>query len=282
MAVTNVQTVLGTAALPHTVEHFSVQSQVLRKAERIDASYFNPAAAHALEILRHSGMRLATVGELTQRVFIPNRFARIYVGHNYGLPFLQGSHIVHFQPADVKHVSIQEHKHIDRWVIRKDWILVTRSGTVGRVALCPSEWDGWAASEHILRIIPNTKECPSGYLYSFLASPLGQVQLTRPIYGAVVDELTEAHTSSVLVPMPVNAKQKAEMARINEEAHKAVATRSLAVSLINAAVTDLTTLVDPDHIDAAIAEQRLGELEANPDLLIAGAELKEKLDELLA
>ena len=227
-------------ALARLAEHLDDVGEAVGGVERIDASYFNPAAAHALEVLRHSGMKLETVGTLTARVFIPNRFARVYVGNSYGLPFLQGSHIVHFQPADMKYVSLQEHKHIDRWIIHKDWILVTRSGTVGRVALCPSEWDGWAASEHILRIIPNENKCPSGYLYSFLASPLGQVQLTRPIYGAVVDELTEDHTRSIIVPMPVNPNQQSELDRINEEAHKAVTTRSLAVSLINAAVGDVT------------------------------------------
>lgn len=202
------------------VEHFSVPSTFLRQAQtlRLDASYFNPAVAHALEALRHSGMKLKTLGEVTSRVFIPNRFKRIYVESEHGLPFLQGSHIVHFQPADVKYVSRRAHRKIENWQIQQGWLLVTRSGTVGRVALCPPEWDGWAASEHILRIIPNEDECPSGYLYSFLTSPLGHVQLTKHIYGAVVDELTEDQTKSVLVPLPVNDEQRKLVARIDREA----------------------------------------------------------------
>ena len=121
------------------VEHFSVSSRLLRQAQtlRVDASYFNPAVARALEVLRHSGMELKELGEITSRVFIPNRFKRIYVKMAYGLPFLQGSHIVHFQPADVKYVSRKAHKNIAQWIIEKNWLLVTRSGTVGRVALCP-------------------------------------------------------------------------------------------------------------------------------------------------
>src|SRR3990167_6984252 len=237
------------------VEHFSVSSRLLRQAQtlRVDASYFNPAVARALEVLRHSGMELKELGEITSRVFIPNRFKRIYVKMAYGLPFLQGSHIVHFQPADVKYVSRKAHKNIAQWIIEKNWLLVTRSGTVGRVALCPSDWDGWAASEHILRIVPNEAKCPSGYLCSFLASSLGHVQLTKHIYGAVVDELTEDQTKSVLVPLPVNERQRSIVERINQEAHEAVEVRSRAVGLITKAVADVGVLVNEDENDAHIA-----------------------------
>ena len=158
---------------------------------RLDASHFNPAVIRAVQQLRDSGMRLARLADVTSRVFIPPRFKRVYVDASVGVPFLQGSHVVHFQPADLKYLSRTAHHRLDRWIIESGWILVTCSGTIGRVTICPEEWNGWAASQHILRIVPNEQVCPSGYLCSFLASWFGQVQLTANIYGAVVDELTE-------------------------------------------------------------------------------------------
>jgi type I restriction enzyme, S subunit len=233
------QTPASEPALPdRTVEHFSVPSQLLRQTHsiRLDASYFNPAVAHVLETLRHSGMKLETLGAITSRVFIPPRFKRIYVQPEYGVPFLQGSHVVHFQPADLKYLSRKAHTRLERWIINSGWILITCSGTVGRVAICPPEWDQWAASQHILRIIPNDSACPVGYLYSFLASPLGHVQLTNRIYGAVVDELTEEQARSVLVPLPINEQQRAIVAEIDREAREAVTTRSKASGLLSSAV----------------------------------------------
>ncbi|TGK08988.1 hypothetical protein EHO60_13255 [Leptospira fletcheri] len=147
------------------------------------------------------------------------------------MPFLQGSHIVHFQPADIKYVSKSAHKNVESWIIKKGWILVTRSGTFGRIALCEDDWDGWAASEHILRIIPDETKCTSGYLYAFLNSPIGQAQLTSKIYGAVVDELTEEQTKSILVPMPRTKKQKEQADLINVEAHKAMKKKLEAIKL---------------------------------------------------
>lgn len=229
-----------------TVEHFSVSSQLLRQTHslRLDASYFNPAVAHVLETLRHSGMKLETLGEITSRVFIPPRFKRIYVQREYGVPFLQGSHVVHFQPADLKYLSQKAHAKLERWIINSGWILVTCSGTVGRVAICPPEWDKWAASQHILRIIPNEDACPGGYLYSFLASPLGHIQLTNRIYGAVVDELTEEQAKSVIVPLPINEQQRAMVAEVDREAREAVATRSKASDLLSSAAGGIDRLME--------------------------------------
>ena len=232
--------------LRRTIEHFSVPSQIVARTDtrRLDAGYFNPAVARALDTLRHSGMSLAQLGDITSRVFIPPRFKRIYVEREYGIPFLQGSHVVHFQPADLKYLSRTAHKRLERWIIQAGWLLVTCSGTVGRVTLCPSEWDGWAASQHILRIIPDENACPPGYLYSFLASPLGHVQLTAQIYGAVVDELTEDQAKSVLVPLPETSEQRALVAKIDRDAQQSVATRSRAVSMAVGAVQGIGTLIE--------------------------------------
>ncbi len=273
------ETEVAEEAVGRDLEHFSVSFSVLQKAQdhRIDASYFNPAVARALDTLRHSGMALAPLGSIVTRVFIPPRFKRIYVKESYGIPFLQGSHIVHFQPADVKYVSRTAHKNIDQWIIAKDWLLVTRSGTVGRVMLCPEEWDGWAGSEHILRIIPNEEKCLGGYLYSFLASDLGKIQLTAQIYGAVVDELTEDQTKSVLVPLPKTDEQKRIVAQIDKEARQAVATRSKAVSLLTQAVSGADNLIQPDKEDAEIAATRLEEIRQNPKTLVSGEALKKRL-----
>ncbi len=173
---------------------------------RFDAGHFSPDLLNALNTLEQSGLELERLGDIVEHVNLPGRFKRIYVESADGLPFLQGSHVVHFQPADLKYLSPASHRNINSIVIRAGWLLVTRSGTVGRVTVCPPEWDGWAASEHIIRIIPNEVKCPVGYLCSFLESPLGQVQLNASIHGAVVDELTDDQVKNVLVPLPVTDK----------------------------------------------------------------------------
>jgi type I restriction enzyme S subunit len=231
---------------PKKIEHFTVDSRWLKgsKGLRLDAGFYNPRLAQALEALHKSGLKLAKLGDVTKSIFIPPRFARTYVEKEHGVPFLQGSHIVHFQPADLKYVSPAVHKKLAKWIIHKNWILVTRSGTVGRVTITPESWDGWAASEHILRIIPKD-ECPAGYIYALLNSPIGQAQLTAQIYGAVVDELTEEQTKSVLIPVASNPRQREQINAISELSMKAVKKWQEAASLASQAVLAINDLVPP-------------------------------------
>jgi len=69
---------------------------------------------------------------------------------------------------------------------------VTCSGTIGRLALVSDYWSGWAATNHLLRIMPKEEKINPGYLTGFLLSKYGQVQFQRLIYGGVVDEIGEA------------------------------------------------------------------------------------------
>ena len=69
----------------------------------------------------------------------------------------------------------------------------------------------------------------SGYLFTFLASDLGCVQLAHQIYGAVVDELTEDQVRNVVVPLPRTHRQRKLVANRSTKdcsrgAHAAVAT----------------------------------------------------------
>lgn len=170
-------------------------------AERLDASFHLPVAQAAVQQLREGKYPLAQLGDVAQRIFIPPRFKRIYVAPEYGVPFLQGSHIPLMKPYDLKYLSRRANeRYIDECLIHKGWILLTRSGTVGRLMLVPSALESWAASEHCLRIIADSEHVNPGYLAAFLMTPYGQHQLTSKIYGGVVDELTEHDTAAVCLP----------------------------------------------------------------------------------
>jgi type I restriction enzyme S subunit len=194
-------------------------------------------------------MPVKTLGDVTERIFIPPRFKRIYVEANHGVPFLQGSHIIHFQPADLKYLSRAAHRNLDKWIIRQGWILVTCSGTIGRVTIAPPQWDGWAASQHILRIIPKSSdEVPPGYLCAYLASPVGQAQLTAQIYGAVVDELTEGQARGVLIPIPSTPEQRRQMNDLNKLILEAMQLRARAAEMAGQAVAAIDELVPPPSL----------------------------------
>ena len=232
------QPAISTAPTLLTVDRYSLPSGSLTGSRelRLDAANYNPRLLAAIRVLRDSGMKVARLADITETVFIPPRFKRIYVDDPaHGVPFLQGSHIVHLQPTDLKYLSSSMHR-LEHWIVKAGWILVTCSGTIGRTAMCPTEWDSWAASQHLLRIVPDDDKCPSGYLCAFLASPLGQIQLTANIYGAVVDELTEEQADSILVPLPETDEDRALVQSLDAAMRDSTAMRSEAANLVDEAI----------------------------------------------
>ncbi|HFX2462309.1 TPA: hypothetical protein ACIA70_000617 [Salmonella enterica subsp. enterica serovar Java] len=79
-------------------------------------------------------------------------------------------------------------------------LLVTRSGTIGKVALVPEHWLGRAASEHLLRVIPSGRH-RAGYLYAWLSSEWALPLIRRHTYGAVIFEIDQHHLADVEVPL---------------------------------------------------------------------------------
>lgn len=212
---------------------------------RFDAGHYSPDLFGVLTVLDQSGLKLERLGDVVDAVILPNRFSRIYVDPEEGVPFLQGSHVVHFQPADVKYLSPATLRNMDAIIVRAGWVLVTRSGSVGRVTLCPSEWDGWAASEHIIRVIPNEKKCLAGYLCSYLASSFGQVQLSANIHGAVVDEITDEQVKNILVPIPKKKKDVDLVRAIDQGMKRAIELKSQAVVAAQSSVTNTSAWLQP-------------------------------------
>jgi len=187
----------GRPEMPHP-KAFSVKVSEIE--DRFDASFHVPVAKTAINLLNKSKYVSVQLGQITADIIVAPRFKRIYVPKEYGIPFLQGSHLPQMRPYDLKYLSRTKQKGIERWIIRAGWVLVTCSGTIGRVGLVSSYMDKWAASQHILRIIPNKEKGHPGYIASFLMTPYGQHQLTTKIYGGVVDELTEEDTRAVWIP----------------------------------------------------------------------------------
>jgi len=163
---------------------------------RLDASYHVPILRLIKKYLSSSKYRPIKLGKVIDKIFIPTRFKRPYVKNpDNCVPFLQGAHIPMIKPRDVKYIW-KGMKNIKNVLLKKHWVLMTRSGTVGRVGFVSDYLDGWAASEHILRIIVKNGINP-GYIVAFLSSPYGEYQIKGKVYGAVVDEIAEQDTSLI-------------------------------------------------------------------------------------
>jgi type I restriction enzyme S subunit len=169
--------------------------------ERLDASFHVPIAKAAVQQLRSGRYPLAQLGDVAQRIFMPPTYKRVYVKPDHGLPILSGSHLIQRRPIDLKFISpiVFDRTPVENYRIRAGWILVTGRGTTGLPCLVPSKWDGWLASHNILRVIVNAK-VHGGYVFAFLASSYGSLQMTAKQLGAVVNVLTPQDLSTIFLP----------------------------------------------------------------------------------
>jgi len=213
---------------------------------RLEASFHNPIVHAAIESIHKCPSRKRTVGELAVDVIIGGRSKRNYVETAYGTPFLSGKNIIQSRPTDLKHVSNSETAGLEGLLLDRGWILVTRSGTVGRSCLVWHNFEQYAASEHILRIIPKKEEVDPGYLYAFLASDYGYQQIVRFRFGSVIDEISDNQLAQVIVPLPSAERQKeiGDMIRLSYEK------RADALRLENEAQTLLMNEINGLNIDS--------------------------------
>ena len=169
---------------------------------RLEGSYHIPL----IEVIERYINKKAIVKKLnsediTEKIILPGRFKRVYVEKGNGKVFLGGKEINQLDPSGKKFLSIKHYsdKLIRDIAIEKNDVLVTRSGTVGRVMIAPEHWQNWISSDHVIRI--SSKESYHGLIFTWLASEYGKELMKRQIYGSVVDEITDKQLGDVVVPI---------------------------------------------------------------------------------
>jgi type I restriction enzyme S subunit len=87
-------------------------------------------------------------------------------------------------------------------IVNEDWILITRSGTIGNVSYILPILDGYGATDDAIRVIvkPNSK-ITSKYLFAFLASKFGKKCIQKDIFGSVIQHINEEQLGNILMPI---------------------------------------------------------------------------------
>lgn len=202
------------------VDTFSVKLSNLDG--RLDGSYHVPVVDAIVDYLKQHAAEVTTVGDsrISDRVVLPIRFKRIYVEEGYGRVLIGGKQIYELDPSNKKYISIAKHKDlIPDLEIHENTVLITRSGTIGKVAIAPRHWEKWVPSDHIIRVFPANDDI-AGYLYVYLLSDYGHELITRYTYGSVVDEIDDNHVSRIAFPILKNQDVQNEINSLALEANE--------------------------------------------------------------
>ncbi len=192
---------------------------------RLDSSFHLPNIVLAKKSLKKLAANVVKLGDkkVSKSIYTGNRFKRIYVDRQNGAPYLTGKNIMELNPDgfEKKYLSTDQHatQIQEQLVIKPNTILITCSGTIGKVVLVPKHWEDWVGTHDLIRIIPKDDSIV-GYLYCFLNSDYGQIILNSFVYGSVVDHIEAFHVKSIEMPLLKNEEKQKEINNLVLQANK--------------------------------------------------------------
>lgn len=220
----------------------SMNDIAVQSGKRMDAEHYDPAVMENNAQLSSLGVTLSPLSDFAD-VHLPSMFTRIWAQDSqYGLPYLNATDLMSYfalgVPAQERYLSRASNVKMDPLIVKKEMILMTCSGTLGRVFDVPPSLDGWAGTHDIVRITPHDPEL-KGFLRAYLASSFAQVQILSHTHGGQIDHITGDQIASCLVP---NLDTET-ISRISKLAVKADKMRSNGVKQMNDVLSDLAEVI---------------------------------------
>jgi len=126
----------------------------------------------------------------------------------HGYMFFTASDLFKSELDSGKYVSKKHSPYLKELELKKDWILITRSGTLGNVFYTTSDLEGKIGTDDLVRIKPKEKNIRRGYMYAYLSSRYGYGLLTQSSYGGVVKHIEPHHIKDLPIPILPQPKQQ--------------------------------------------------------------------------
>jgi hypothetical protein len=191
--------------LPRLVRHkpessgWTVQGRKL--TGRLDAASYNPLVASArAALLKMGGTPLS---ELATVLKPGGRYKTAYVSAEHGTPILSGTQLLQRTPVNLQYLAKRSLRNKENYELRAGWLAYQADGraeeTLGLPVMITPDRDGWLASGHVGRVVPNEGVHP-GWLCTALRTQHCQIQIKALASGSVVDSTFAEDMASVIVP----------------------------------------------------------------------------------
>lgn len=209
----------------------------------------NAAFRKVITIGEREDFEIHRLGDLAN-VFNGPRFKRPYadLGVTNGpsiRKYFTGTALTQLNSDNIKYLdsskaSPQVKRQLDDLTIYKGYILVSDSGTLGRVTYALSQHDGHVATNNLIRIVVD--DIPlRGYLYEFLKSELGQSLMLKNAYGTNQEHLEPDVIADIPIPVP---KSRELIESIGDVVIRSIEDLEQSIEASNSAKNLLNTLME--------------------------------------
>jgi type I restriction enzyme S subunit len=135
--------------------------------------------------------------------------------------------------ANLKFLTPEQHKLLERYIITKDDVYISIAGTIGEVGSIPPELDGAHLTENAARIILDQEKIHQKFLVFALASDTGQEQIQVRATKTSQPKLALARIKDIPIYLPPLAEQR-EIARILQAVDRRIAAEEAWVRAVEA------------------------------------------------
>ena len=131
-------------------------SDVIARGKRLEASVFDVEAKQARSVVEHGKYPVRMLGGDNgfSSSYVCGRFKRIWVEQS-DLPIFQPSSITDVYPSPDGYLSHKTNTNIDALRVHKGQVLMTCSGTIGKLSYVSNTLDGQIFSHDLLRMSPS-------------------------------------------------------------------------------------------------------------------------------
>jgi type I restriction enzyme, S subunit len=194
----------------------------------------------------------------------PGRLTGVVVDKSDGVPYLAAGQVFEARPRPRRWLSLSGTVGADDCFVEDGTILVTRSGTVGRVTVAHSPHLNIVVTDDLLRVTP-IKRRFFGWLYSYMRTEFFRSIAVAANYGHMIKHLDPSH----LTRMPVIDVSNEVQKKYSETIEKVFSLRSGAHAAVKEAedlyatsigliggVPNSTSFIT-SHRDLAVGRRRL-------------------------
>lgn len=172
---------------------------------------YNAALKTVLTIGDSGDFEVSRLGDIATAVFNGPRFKRPYAdkGVTTGkdiLPYYTGTALTQRRSENIKYLDRTKadkitKKYLDKLVIHAGYVLISDSGTLGRITYALTEHEGVIATNNLIRVVIEDLAL-RGYVYKFLQSDLGQDLVLKNSYGTNQEHLEPHDIAEIPIPVP--------------------------------------------------------------------------------
>jgi len=176
-------------------------------------------------------------------------FRRIYVlDRDHGVPFLGSKDM---QVLDLSNLPLlrktdAESTRLSYLQLKPGMTLISCSGfNAGRRSYARPDMAEIWSSQDVIKVEPDRRKIPSGYLYAFLASRFGEALVKSAVYGTAIKHIEPHHIADLPVPRFGSELEQ----KIHERVEEAAGLRAAYQTGARAATTDFFKSVGLTELD---------------------------------